>query len=113
MEAYRIHMARAIDLSQVDLVLSVTDSLKKMQGLEVHNEGVDGRIIVTVESPKYREVADILMSIRDIEGVLSSELVYQYSDGDKPYVDDNKEKYSDGAKAGDGDRANSGSFPKL
>ncbi|MBF0195309.1 MAG: chaperone NapD [Magnetococcales bacterium] len=78
-----LHIASAIVLSQVDKVESVKSSLASISGIEVHTEGNDGRIIITVESPKYREVADVLLSIRDIEGVLSSELVYQYSDGDK------------------------------
>ncbi|MBF0446180.1 MAG: chaperone NapD [Magnetococcales bacterium] len=78
-----IHIASAIVLSHVDKVESVKNSLASISGIEVHNESNDGRIVITVESPKYREVADMLLSIRDIEGVLSSELVYQYSDGDK------------------------------
>ncbi|MBF0379930.1 MAG: chaperone NapD [Magnetococcales bacterium] len=78
-----IHLASAIVLSHVDKVESVKGRLASMEGIEVHNESNDGRIIITVESPKYRDVADLLLSIKDIEGVLSSELVYQYSDGDK------------------------------
>jgi periplasmic nitrate reductase NapD len=78
-----LHIASAVVLSQVDKVESVKSSLASIAGIEVHNESNDGRIVITVESPQYREVADMLLSIRDIEGVLSSELVYQYSDGDK------------------------------
>jgi periplasmic nitrate reductase NapD len=97
MESEPIHMASAIVLAHADKVQSVKQSLIAVTGVEVHNDGDDGRIIITVESPKYRDVADILLSLRDIEGVLSSELVYQYSDGDKVYID--REKTNGGDKA--------------
>lgn len=90
MDSQPIHLASAIVLAKVTKVQSVVESLTAIPGIEVHNNSGDGRIVITVESPRYREVADILLSLRDIEGVLSSELVYQYSDGDK---------------ASDGDRA--------
>jgi periplasmic nitrate reductase NapD len=83
MESEPIHMASAIVLAKVDKVQSVKAGLAGITGVEIHNDSDDGRIVITVESSRYREVADILMSLRDIEGVLSSELVYQYSDGDK------------------------------
>jgi nitrate reductase NapD len=62
---------------------SVRDSLRALPGLQIHHEGDDGRFIVTVEDGHGSSVADTVMQLHRLDGVLSAAMVYQYSD-DEP-----------------------------
>ena len=62
---------------------SVRTSLRGLPGLEIHHEGADGRFIVTIEDGHGVSVADIVMQLHRLDGVLSAAMVYQYSD-DEP-----------------------------
>ncbi|MGH8640477.1 MAG: chaperone NapD [Burkholderiales bacterium] len=62
---------------------SVRASLRDLPGLEIHHEGEDGRFIVTIEDGHGIPVADTVMQLHRLDGVLSAAMVYQYSD-DEP-----------------------------
>lgn len=62
---------------------SVRASLRALPGLEIHHEGEDGRFIVTIEDGHGASVADTVMQLHRLDGVLSAAMVYQYSD-DEP-----------------------------
>ena len=62
---------------------SVRESLRALPGLEIHHERRDGRFIVTIEDGHGAAVADTVMQLHRLDGVLSAAMVYQYSD-DEP-----------------------------
>lgn len=61
-------------------VQQVTQALRSMQGVEVHEVAADGRLVVTVESDDRRYVSDTLTGFYSVDGVLSACMVYQFSD---------------------------------
>ncbi len=61
---------------------SVRASLRALPGLEIHHEGNDGRFVVTIEDGHGVSVADTVMQLHRLDGVLSAAMVYQYSDDD-------------------------------
>lgn len=60
---------------------SVRDSLRALPGVEIHHEGDDGRFIVTIEDGRGASVADTVMQLHRLDGVLSAAMVYQFSSG--------------------------------
>ena len=62
--------------SRVD---EVRDSLSALPGVEIHAEET-GRMVVTVENDDPGTVYDTVQHIPFIDGVVSTSLVYQYSD---------------------------------
>lgn len=55
--------------------------LAAMAGVEVHASAGDGRMIVTVEGGNEGEVADAVLALHRMEGVLSASLVYHHHEG--------------------------------
>lgn len=66
--------ARTEDISRVQ------DALNSQKGVEVHATTPEGRLVVTVDEPDNGRAADILQSFRELDGVLSTSLVYTYFD---------------------------------
>lgn len=89
-----VHIASAVVLARPGQAGQVARLLAAVPGVEVHGDGDDGRMVVSVEGRSHRAVADTLMSLRDTEGVISSELVYQYSDGEAANDPIHEEKVS-------------------
>jgi nitrate reductase NapD len=62
-------------------VTSVGESLVAMQGVEVHGNSDDGRIVVTVEQDDANLMSDVLTNMQTIPGVLAASMVYhQFED---------------------------------
>ena len=57
----------------------VRSSLLAIPGVEIHAAEA-GRMVVTVESESYGQVADNVNNIQFLDGVVSASIVYQYSD---------------------------------
>ncbi len=90
-----IHIASAVVLAAPERSAEVAERLAALPGVELHAGDVtDGRLVVSIEGARYRDVADTLMRLRDTEGVISSELVYQYSDGEAANDPVHEEKVS-------------------
>ena len=59
----------------------VWQTLTKMEGVEVHAANENGRLVVTIEKPRERDIADLLVHMQDVPGVLSASMVYhQFED---------------------------------
>lgn len=54
----------------------VEQALNELDGVEVHARGDDGKLVVTVEGILGRETADAITQLNDIDGVVSTSLVY-------------------------------------
>jgi len=62
-------------------VISVGESLVAMQGVEVHGNSDDGRIVVTVEQDDANQMSDVLTNMQTIPGVLAASMIYhQFED---------------------------------
>jgi len=55
---------------------SITEALDTMDGVEVHGNNRDGRIVVTVEQNNANDISDTLVQIQDVPGVLSAAMIY-------------------------------------
>ena len=59
----------------------VRASLEKLAGVEVHGANPDGRLVVTVEEESDRALADTVVSMQNLPGVLSASMIYhQYEE---------------------------------
>ena len=59
----------------------VWQMLEQLDGVEVHGANEDGRMVVTIEKPGERDIADLLVRMQDVPGVLSASMVYhQFED---------------------------------
>lgn len=55
---------------------AVQEQLRQIVGVEVHAATEDGRLVVTVEDADDRMMADSVMNLHNIPGVLSAAMVY-------------------------------------
>ena len=58
----------------------VEQALVQLAGVEVHANSAEGKLVVTVESDDRYYVADTISAFKDIDGVLSASMIYQFSD---------------------------------
>jgi nitrate reductase NapD len=61
-------------------ISSIEKVLATMNGVEVHGNNEDGRIVITVEQENANTVSDTLVQIQDVPGVLSAAMVYHQFD---------------------------------
>ncbi len=67
----------------------IENTLNNIKGVEVHAREHGGKIIVTVEGPHSREIANIISGFSDIDGVLSTSLVYHEIDSEQAPLENN------------------------
>ena len=64
-----------------DNIDAVSQALSRLGGVEVHGANQDGRMVVTIERDSGRQVADLLVQMHDVPGVLSASMIYhQFED---------------------------------
>jgi len=60
---------------------AVQARLGKLTGVEVHGANPDGRLVVTVEEDGNRAMADTVLRVQDLPGVISASMIYhQYEE---------------------------------
>ncbi|NNG13320.1 MAG: chaperone NapD [Halobacteria archaeon] len=60
---------------------AVTSRLEALTGVEVHGANPDGRLVVTVEESGDRAMADTVVRMQDLPGVISASMIYhQYEE---------------------------------
>jgi nitrate reductase NapD len=59
-----------------ETLAAVKSRLAAIAGVEIHAATDDGKLIVTVEEENDRILADTVLSLRDVPGVLSASMVY-------------------------------------
>lgn len=62
----------------------VRNGLAAIPGVEIHADGNDGRLVVTIEDGAGDAPPDIFLKLNQLDGVMSASLVYQYCDDDLP-----------------------------
>lgn len=60
----------------------VQSRLEALPGVEVHGGEEEGKLIVTVEDEGEISAADTMMTFNNVEGVISSILIYHYGGDD-------------------------------
>jgi len=67
--------------SRPENIKAVTARLEDMEGVEVHGANPDGRLVVTVEESGDRTMADTVVRMQDLPGVISASMIYhQYEE---------------------------------
>ena len=61
-------------------LVSIEQTLASMDGVEVHGNNNEGRIVITVEQENANKVSDTLVQIQDVPGVLSAAMIYHHFD---------------------------------
>lgn len=56
------------------------NGLQAMPGVEIHADGNDGRLILTIEDVEGYAPPDVFLKLGELDGVISASLVYQYCD---------------------------------
>ncbi len=59
-------------------VAAVSRKLDAMQGIEVHASTDEGKIVVTVEQVDDGSLADTVLDLQDMPGVLSASMIYHH-----------------------------------
>jgi nitrate reductase NapD len=57
---------------------TVRSALLGMPGVDVHAMTEEGRMVVTVDQPNDRQALRTLEDLREVDGVLSTELVFSH-----------------------------------
>jgi nitrate reductase NapD len=57
-------------------LLSIEKALSRMNGVEVHGNNEDGRMVITVEDNSANNISDTLVQIQGVPGVLSAAMIY-------------------------------------
>ncbi len=68
--------------SRPENIESVRDALNLMNGVEVHAITEEGRLVVTVDQPDNGEAVETFSKFGELDGVLSSSLIYNYFEND-------------------------------
>ncbi|HEB99225.1 MAG TPA: glutamate synthase [Thiotrichales bacterium] len=69
--------------SRPEKVFEVRRALEAIEGVEVHAATEDGRLIVTVEEDGDRAMADKVLSLQDLPGVIAASMVYHQFEDDE------------------------------
>lgn len=76
-----MNISGVIVRARPEKLAAVRERLADIAGVEIHAATDDGRLIVTVEEESDRDLADTVLSLHDVPGVLSASMVYhQYLD---------------------------------
>ena len=60
---------------------AVRARLEELAGVEVHGANPDGRLVVTVEEAGDRSMADTVVRMQNLSGVISASMIYhQYEE---------------------------------
>ncbi len=74
-----LHIASFIVRTRAEVAADVAQRIAAMEGAEIHAVE-DGKIIVVVEAPGERELADRMDDLRGLPEVLMVNLVYHQAD---------------------------------
>jgi nitrate reductase NapD len=61
----------------------VRKRLVDITGIEVHGINEDGRMVVTLEEDNEDRMADTLMNLQNVDGVVSASMIYHHREEDE------------------------------
>ncbi|OGT92192.1 MAG: hypothetical protein A2286_00870 [Gammaproteobacteria bacterium RIFOXYA12_FULL_61_12] len=65
---------------------AVRERLLAISGVEVHGVSEEGRALVTLEEDDEDRMAESMMAIQTLEGVLSASLIYHHREDDNEAI---------------------------
>ncbi|OOZ36495.1 chaperone NapD [Solemya velesiana gill symbiont] len=74
-----MNVCSAIVHAKPENAVGVSSRLEEFPGVEVHGGKDVGKLIVTVEGGEDDTLADIMAKFGDVEGVISTVMIYHYS----------------------------------
>jgi nitrate reductase NapD len=72
------HISSLVVHSRPDRVPSILESLRSIEGAEVHGGADTGKLIVTLETDTESQVVERINAIQLLEGVLAATLVFHH-----------------------------------
>lgn len=70
--------------SRPENIDAVWQGLEQLAGVEVHGANPDGRLVVTVEEQSDQGMADAVVRLQDLPGVIAASMIYhQFEDIDE------------------------------
>ncbi|MET1410957.1 chaperone NapD [Roseibium sp. HPY-6] len=57
---------------------TVRDQINSLNGVEIHADGEDGRLVVVVEDTPEKVASELIMELHQIPGVISVTLTYHH-----------------------------------
>ncbi|MFQ5644869.1 MAG: chaperone NapD [Thiogranum sp.] len=60
----------------------VSDNLTKMEGVEIHATGENGKLVVSIDHPDRKYCSESIMRMSTMDGVLNATLIYEYHEED-------------------------------
>jgi nitrate reductase NapD len=75
-----VHVAGLVVHAYPEAVARVEHAVRAIAGAEVHATSRDGKLVVTLEAPDQTTIADTLVRLQTLDGVLAASLVYQHSE---------------------------------
>ncbi|PLY12025.1 MAG: ferredoxin [Sedimenticola sp.] len=73
-----MNLCSAIVHAKPEKAVLVSDRLKTFSGVEVHGGQKEGKLIVTIEGTEDDALADTLTKFNDVDGVISTVMIYHY-----------------------------------
>lgn len=73
-----MNIAGLIVHSHLRKIVHVKGRLEVMPGVEVHAVTENGRMVVTVEEDDDNRMADTIMQVHSVDGVLSATMIYHH-----------------------------------
>lgn len=73
-----IHIASLVVHSDPKQTAAITETIKSMQGAELHNIDAPGKLVVLLEADSEKLITDYINTISATEGVHSTSLVYHH-----------------------------------
>ena len=75
-----VHVAGLVVHAYPDAVPRVARAVRAIPGADVHAESRDGKLVVTLEAGDDAAIADAIVRLQTLPGVLAAALVYQHSE---------------------------------
>ncbi|KJZ33810.1 MULTISPECIES: chaperone NapD [Pseudomonas] len=71
-----LHIASLVVLARPELFEAVKANLRLLNGVELHQESLAGKLVVVLEMEKESEISQRINQINNLPGVLNASLVY-------------------------------------
>lgn len=65
-------------------VTPVAATLHQMEGVEVHAQTEEGRLVVSIDHPDRAYCSDAIMRMHNVDGVINAALIYEYHEESEP-----------------------------
>lgn len=84
---HEMHISGVLVHAKPEHLATVLNGISRIEGLEVHATGEDGRMVVTVENENEQASCDVFELINQLPGVLSATMIYHHFEPDSAESD--------------------------